>query len=163
MKINKKLKVKWPWKVEWTERAKLAAKFIAADTSVIDLGGGQGEFYKHLKGKCYYLALDIKPWTEFTQVCDFNKDELPNFPPFQFIVCLGTVEYIEKPEEFLAGIKKYSDKLVVSYRESSNGGMDRKNNLKYEEIEKMIEDAGWEILANKKVKNGDRLYYCNRK
>ena len=161
MKINKKLK--FPWSVKWTERAIEAAKFIPADTSVIDLGGGQGEFYKQLKGKCYYLALDTKPWTEFTQVCDFNKDELPNFPPFQFIVLLGTLEYIEKSAEFLAKIKKYGDKMIMSYRESSNGGMDRKNNLKYEEVEKMLGDSGWEILAKKRITNGDRLYYCNRK
>jgi len=162
MKLNKKLKIKWPWKVAWTERTKQAAKFIPADTSVIDLGGGLGEFYKYLKGKSYYLALDQKEWTEFTVKCDFNKDELPAYPPFQFIVCLGTLEYIENPEKFLNDIRKYSDKLVITYRENSNGGMDRKSNLNYEELEKLLEKNGWEILTKKRVNKGDRLYYCNK-
>lgn len=162
MKINKKLRSSYPWKVRWTERAEEAGKFLAADTSVIDLGGGMGEFHKQLRGKCYYLSLDREPWTEYTQKCDFNKEKLPDYPPFQFIVCLGTIEYLEQPEQFLKDIKKYGDKLVVSYREKSNGGMDRKNNFEFAEFEKKIAEADWEILANKKIKTSDRIYYCHR-
>jgi hypothetical protein len=164
MKINEELKLKYPWKVEWTDRAREAAKFIPSYAGVIDLGGGLGELYKALKDPMDYYSIDLERWNDHTIKADFNKGEFPCHGSMvvQFVTCLGTLEYIENPKSFLSEIRKYADRLVISYRKSSSGGMERKNDLTFEMLENLLQRAGWEVLAKRRVKHGDRIYFCNK-
>lgn len=164
MKINEELKSKYPWKVEWTDRAKEAAKFIPSYAGVVDLGGGLGELYKALKEPMDYFSIDLERWNDHTIKADFNKGEFPHngYMLSQFVTCLGLLEYIENPKEFLSKIRIYADRLIITYRKSSNGGMERKNNFDYDKLEWLLGRAGWEILIKKRIKNGDRLYFCNK-
>jgi len=158
MKINEELKKEYPWRERWNYRAGVAVNKIYDDSSIIDLGGGFGEVYQAMGGKCEYVSIDLKPWTDLTVVADFNKGEFPDVKKADFVVCLGVIEYIEKPFYFLKKIHKYGNRMVISYREKSCGGMDRKNNLSYMEFREILESAGWHILSEDRVRNSEIIF-----
>jgi len=163
MKINEELRKMYPWKERWDFRAKIAVSKIPKGSSIIDLGGGLGEVYKAMGGECRYVSIDLRSWNDLTVVGDFNKGEFPEiYGKADFVVCLGILEYIEDPMYFLNEIKKYSDKLILSYREKSCGGMDRKNNLSYIELGEFLKFSGWKLEASKKVRKSEMIYFLTR-
>jgi hypothetical protein len=156
-------KLKYPWDIKWTARTIEVAKFIPDYASVVDLGGGLGEIYEYLKVP-RYLSIDIERWNDHTIKANFNKGEFPDLGiKRQFVLCLGTLEYIIKPEEFLCKANQYANKMILTYRISSNGGMERKNNFDFETLRKLIENSGWEIITEKRITGGDRLFFCSKK
>jgi len=163
MTINEELKKKYPWKVQWTNRAFEASKFIPEYSSVVDLGGGMGGIYNYLKTS-RYLSIDLEKWNDHTVKADFNKGQFPDFGLIkrQFVICLGTLEYIENPEEFLSKIDKYANRFILTYRRNTKGGMERKNNMEFEELRELLLKTNWEIVVEKKIRYGDRLFFCKK-
>ena len=146
----------YPWKIKWTTRAKVAIKFMPVNPSILDLGGGQEEVFNLLDGKCEYLSLDLEAWGPNTIKFDFNSGkEYPELKERQFILCLGTIEYVNDPFYFLKQTRKYSQRLIITYRKFSNGGMMRKNNLRFKDVERMLRRAGWSVLATKTITKED--------
>lgn len=151
----------YPWKVKWTARSQKAIDFMPENPSIIDLGGGRGEICDLLLGKCDYTSIDLELWNEHTIKADLNK-EFPELQPAQFALCLGTIEYIDSPENFLRNIKKYSSRLIISYREKSQGGMPRKNNLSFMEFELLMMNAGWSIICHRRIDALERIYFYKK-
>lgn len=151
--------------MRWDGRTRLIAKIIPEGVSVIDLGGGFGNLFRHLKNCQNYVSLDVKNWTDATIKADFNKGEFPDIKPeFQMIVCQGILEYIEKPEEFLNKIKKYGSRLLITYRPIA-GHKDTgiyKNSMSAIEAVKKIKGAGWEIIFSREIIGTQKLFYCSR-
>lgn len=150
---------KYPWETKWTTRAKTAINFMSSNPSIIDLGGGQGEIYGLLAGDCNYTSIDLERWNEHTIVADLNK-EFPVIEPAQFVLCLGTIEYIVDAEHFLKNIKSYSNRLIISYRKHSNGGMDRNNFFDFAQFKQKLYEAGWEIICSKKITKIEKVFFC---
>jgi hypothetical protein len=163
LKINEKLKDLYPWKVRWTERAREAAGIIPNYATVIDIGGGMGGLYQELVFPKRYVSIDVSEWNNMTIKADLNSNNWPDLGfKAQFAVSLGVIEYIKSPDSFLANAREYSDRLIISYRRNTNGGIERKNNLEYFEFELILKMSGWDLIFSKKVKTGGMLYYCKK-
>jgi hypothetical protein len=121
MKINEELKKEYQWRPDaiWEKRMDQISKIIPEGTMVLDLGGGFCHLQERLKN-CYYLSIDIKPWTDLTVVADLNEDEYPELEvsKFNYLVAQGIIEYIKDPADFLEKIKKYGDILLLTYRKT---------------------------------------------
>jgi len=156
MRINEELRKEYPWRKTWDKRNEVVAKAIPEGVSVLDLGGGFGNLYLHLKNCAHYISIDIKEWTDLTIKADFNKGEFPDFCPkreFQIIVCQGLIEYIEKSEEFLEAIKKYGSKLLIT----------RDNKMGMDDFKELLKKTGWEIVFSRQAPGSQKLFYCSKK
>ncbi|MFZ2152267.1 MAG: methyltransferase domain-containing protein [Minisyncoccia bacterium] len=147
MKINKKLKKEYPWgdRTPWWKRIKKVAECIPEGSTVIDLGGGMGHILRHIKKCKYYTSIDIKEWTDLTIVADFNKGEYPKVKKSDWIICQGTIEYMENPKEFLTKIKKYGSNMVITCREGKSTPGPKRNDLKIDDLFKLLKETGWNV------------------
>lgn len=79
----------------WLLRAEVAAYFIRANDVVCDLGAGAQAIRSLLPPSVGYIPVDCVKERADTIVIDFNKDfSLPN-QPFNVILCLGLLPYID--------------------------------------------------------------------
>jgi hypothetical protein len=169
MKINEEIKDKFPWGAgrEWKERTQIIASIIPKGVSVLDLGGGFCHLKKYLSywQGLKYLSMDIEEWTDCTIKADFNKGEFPDRGEWQIIVCQGIIEYIKDPIYFLEKIKKYGETLIITYLDVRRGEAELRGRLNFTPIadfEKVIE-LEWEIVMERKIKHGQKIYYCKKK
>lgn len=159
---------KYPWKedVEWKNRTMLIASIIHSGANVLDLGGGYENLRKYINtGELRYKSMDIYKCTPNTIVADFNKNEFPTDIAlkngFDYLVCQGTIEYIECPLNFLSEIKKYGEILIITYRLYEKSPIWR-NTYSFEEIKKFIVGSGWNIIFEKRIDKTELLFYCKR-
>jgi hypothetical protein len=154
----------YPWKTTFTDRAIYVSNFIPKNSSVLDIGGGLGELNNYLNN-AEYNSIDIEKWNDFTIKADLNnKKEFPKIKEKRdFVICLGIIEYIKDASFFLYKMKEYSNTMIISYRRNTNGGMERKNNFDILEFKWLLEDVGWKVLFNKKIKTGDYIFFCSNK
>jgi hypothetical protein len=168
MKINQKIKNEFQWgpEREWKTRTKIIADILPDGARVIEMGGGFCHLEKYIKNG-EYISLDLKPWTDKTIVADFNKWQFPELLGlYQFIICQGILEYIEKPERFLNEIKKYGKIMILTYlTDTTHDVADRKNKLTFNEIREMLEKTGWDILMQSiiSISGEQKLFYCKQK
>lgn len=148
--------MEYPWKVTWTKRAKAAASLVGQCNYVIDVGGGRGHLKEVLKPK-RYVSIDLDKWTEETVVADLNYG-CPILEPCDTIFCLGVIEYIENPDQFLTELHKYGDDMVISYRLKSEGGMPRQNEFTFKEFEDTLLWNHWHIVEYKELSSLERVY-----
>ncbi len=162
MKINKELIKKYPWKTHFRNRNAIVAKAISENSRVLDLGGGFGGIFRFLKN-CDYLSLDIECWTDCTIKADFNRGQFPDMhPKFDYLVCQGILEYINKPEEFLENIKKYGSIMLLTYRPGQTDIEKQVNDIDFESLRVLLKNCGWEIIFEKPIANAQILFYCRK-
>lgn len=154
-------KNKFPWgqNKEWKERTQKIATYIKAKQNVIELGCGYGHLKKYLKN-CKYTGLDQYEWTEGVIPADFNKGEYPDLGLFDQIVCQGILEYIDEPKTFLEEIKKYGNRLILTYKEFAPSDIVRRNIISFQELDEMLSRAGWETLEYVKINSNQNLFIC---
>ncbi|MFA5050969.1 MAG: class I SAM-dependent methyltransferase [Patescibacteria group bacterium] len=161
---NEELIKKYPWKITWDRRAKMIGELILElklyyyNYSLLDIGGGIGNLYNFILTKDY-TSIDLEAWTDKTVVCDLNK-EYPTLKKFDVVVAQGIIEYIKEPKQFLENIKRYGDKLVITYRLNLDTRvvMDR-NSLSFEEFEGLLKQTNWEIIKKVVIYKLENIYY----
>lgn len=158
--------LKYPWKVKWTSRNKLVAKYIRKG-SLLDIGGGLGEILDFTK-PTRYVSLDREVWSRHTIVVDLNDTR--EYPicekPFDNVLCQGIIEYINDPITFLKHIKKYGGYLILTYREGDGKGypVERQCFLNQAGMKDTIKMTGWEIeKVVDSVSKLEKVYICKRK
>ncbi len=151
----------------WDCRYKLVSKVINEasflNPTVLDLGGGDGKLDNYLEPLVEYSIVDMSKRHPDAVVGDFNKNEFPYFEnPFNFVTCLGLIEYIDNPTSFLAHIRRYSGNLILTHNSLGKPIKWQKNWYSPIEMQKMLIDAGWEI--QKIIKNGvfENIYICRQ-
>jgi hypothetical protein len=161
MKVNKELKTKWPWGKtwHWPVRTKAIADVIPSQSKVIELGGGMC-YLKTIRPDIEYRSIDREAWTALTTVSDFNKGEYPDLPLADVIVCQGILEYIDRPDEFLKEIHKYSRRLMISYYIGKNNIAQRKNKFSYQDLIFKLTQAKWEAVSTRKISEDEVLFLC---
>lgn len=160
MNINRNIAREYPWgSIRWDRRAKFAASVIPAGSSVLDLGGGFCRLHEFLRTPVMrYVSLDREAWTDATVVCDFSFGSFPDVGMFQYLACLGTLEYLEDPRAFLVAIRRYGDVLLLSYNRSVNAM--RKNNLTKKALVTLLAVSGWEVRFKTALSPQHTVYYC---
>jgi hypothetical protein len=101
----------------WQIRIKLMYRlFSCSSQSVMDLGAGAMTLKRYLPDDIRYIPVDyIKRYDE-TVVCDFNKQEFPNYSVDTIFVS-GCLEYVENVEWFIEKIQNQCAKeVIISYR-----------------------------------------------
>lgn len=79
----------------WQLRARLAAKLIQPQTTVLELGCWSQYLATQLPARCEYHGCDLHARGDGAQVVDLNHD-LPAWPDgLETVVVLGVLEYLE--------------------------------------------------------------------
>jgi hypothetical protein len=149
--------------VLWDSRTKKIAKIIPENSSVIDLGAGKQNLKKFLITPSRYVPIDKFELSPDTIVADFNLDQYPDVEPADFMVAQGIIEYLDEPEKFLQRIRKYGDRLVITYREQfGSPGMERKNSFTFTELIDMLEGAGWKVARSIEFTSRHAIFECTK-
>lgn len=149
----------------WDERNRIMAGFIAAGSSVLDVGCGAQTLRQHLPPGCRYQPCDVVKSSPEVIYCDFNTGVYPEFQePFDYVVCSGVLEYIRQPREFLQRIRPWGRVILLSYvplpsdgskLERMGNGWGWVNHFKQEELESMLD----QLEYKRSLRHTDKLHY----
>jgi glycosyltransferase involved in cell wall biosynthesis len=103
----------------------LAIKNVAANSRVLDIGGGQGRLAAELRKKgCYVAGIDMYELADESGYDEFYLQNLDNFKidfdmkQFDHVLMLDIIEHLSNPEEFLdklrAGLGLNCPKIIVT-------------------------------------------------
>ena len=134
------------------ERLQEISKHISKEDDVLDLGSGEEHILKFITPKSY-LGMDIfEVYPNRTKVFDFNKKKYPDLDKKDYtMVASGLLEYLDHIPNFLTKIKKYGNKLILSYYEKDTKLDLWKNNYTIGDIVSMLNSTGWKITYSKKL------------
>lgn len=99
----------------WDERAHLAADFIPAGATVLDLGCGAMALERYLPLGCSYKPCDLVRRDDRTLLCDFNREEVPVPAGVTHIAVLGVLEYMSDWRAFLRQLRRAAVPVILSY------------------------------------------------
>lgn len=143
----------------WNARAALAAEFLQGCASVVDLGCGMMSLERYLQKGTAYIPVDVVARDHRTVVCDLNIDKIPQLEA-QAVACLGLVEYILEPHDFLSSLSKIYGQAVISYciTDAPTPLEPRRshawvNDFSRAQIEAAFGDTGWLIERAQPVDN----------
>ena len=156
--------------VSWGDRAQLAAKFVASNSSVLDIGCGRMQLKSLLPENCTYTPADQVKWTDEVVKIDLDQQE---FPPghFDCVVILGVLEYLQAPAFPITRAAESSAKLITTYchplpdtdiaRRRQNGWV---NDLSEAELTALFIAAGWTLSHSEDIQVSTKfrqsLYVC---
>ena len=148
----------------WNPRAAAAARLLADQTSVADLGCGTMLLEKYLDPTVRYLPIDIVSRDPQTIVCDFNKEVCPRTDA-EAAAVLGLLEYLHFPEDFLANLADQYSVAVISYciADAPKPLLPRRshawvNDYTSKQLEEVFKGAGWEIHQTEMVDEVQQLW-----
>jgi hypothetical protein len=109
----------WPelerFNPNWRERIAIMAKHISQeDGPVADIGCGPMWLKEYLPAGVGYVGVDYTDRGDGCVVCDLNEEPFPNLDAQTYFVS-GCLEYIAKPEPFIATISARAQKCILSY------------------------------------------------
>ena len=146
------MKNQWHWGNTkwWPERAKLIAKQIEPEASVIEFGAGHGMLNTLLDGP--YVPVDLYKFRPDTIVCDLDNT-MPNINNrFDYAVVQGLVEYLFNRTQFFKGIAKFSSRLLLTYSSA--------NEIELVVFETKLQEIGWRIVAKQPLDGHQYIYTC---
>jgi hypothetical protein len=128
----------------------MAAEWIPADVSVLDVGCGAMALGGLLKPGCRYAPADVVERRPGAFVVDLNRHE---FPPgtYDWVSFLGVLEYVHDVGWALSRAHAAAAHLLVTYCTHIGAdvalrrGMGWVNDLTRDEFEAGLSQAGWQI------------------
>ncbi|WP_156967606.1 hypothetical protein [Methylosinus sp. PW1] len=152
----------------WSARAAMAAVWLADECSVADLGCATMTLERYLKPKQKYIPVDVVARDHRTVVCDFNLEAPPPTPAIA-AACLGLIEYIHTPTNFMALIGAQYQTTVVSYcvTDAPAAPQNRRanawvNDFDTASIEGIFHKTGWTISQSRWVDDLQRIWLLHR-
>jgi len=157
---------------QWDARAAMAAEWIAAGSSVLDVGAGAMALEKALSPGCAYQPADVVERRPGCFVVDLNRGE---FPPgrYDWITFLGVLEYVHDVDRALARAAEAAPRMIATYCTFVPGGdiatrrgMGWVNELTAAQFGEALARTGWRIEREREVKRGpgnvQMMYGCSR-
>ena len=151
----------------WSERAAMAAKLLADEADVVDLGCGTMNLERHLRPGQAYIPMDVVARDARTIICDFNR-ELPPPTSASAAACLGLLEYLHKPHEFMSTLSRQYKSVVVSYCvvDAPEALQKRRehawvNDFDTARLEELFAAAGWTTMDCRWIDSWQRLWRLN--
>jgi hypothetical protein len=148
----------------WRERAELCAELVASldlrssqGFSLADIGCGDQKLRDalHRQGlTCRYQGYDILPQSKAVARLDVQSETLPC--PYDVVVLLGVVEYLENVEQVFASLAIQAPWLLVShvvrqgeyYTEARRADLGWRNHLTKHEIIGLLETSGLAVVRS---------------
>lgn len=145
---------------QWDARAAMAAEWIPAGSSVLDVGAGAMALEQLLKPGSRYQPADVVARREGCFVVDLNRGD---FPPgtYDWITFLGVLEYVHDVDAALVKARGAAPRMIVTYCTYLPGsdvqarrGMGWVNELTAEAFGAALARSGWKVARSREVKRG---------
>jgi hypothetical protein len=156
---------------QWDARAALAAQWIPAGATVLDLGCGAMALANLLKPGCVYWPADVVERRPGAFVVDLNRDEFPS-GAYDWVTFLGVLEYLHEPLLSLRKAWQAAPRLIATYCTLvGDGVMVRRgmgwvNDMTEAQFGDLLRQAGWRIVHRREVKRGPSnlqlMFVCDR-
>lgn len=138
------------------DRNEIIGRFVPRGSSVLDLGAGTQELRHQIPADCEYQPCGLLPGPDVLP-CDFNSGRYPAVKHrYDIVVASGLVEFLRRPDHFLARLPEFGDVLLMSYRVRPRGeGLGRRlasgylNHMTQEQLEALLSRCfdRWEQVA----------------
>jgi hypothetical protein len=152
----------------WAARAKVAARLLPNNVSILEIGVGAGAFRGLVSNRCQYLGADLTPLDPETLSLDLERDPLPA-GTFDYVVMLGVLEYLHSPEQALrkaqAGgrcalfsyccLEPSKDRTRIIKRRRERGWV---NDWSRDELLANAERAGWRLVQEEPFSEDSDFY-----
>lgn len=146
----------------WAKRAERAAQWFPKAGLVADIGCGPHLALAEFLGpEATYAPYDQRAWTPEVGVVDLESDPFPQ-GPFEAVVMLGVLEYLQRPGAVLRRASKQSDLLITSYVHpvGPKAGQHRKqmgwiNQFSEDRLQELMFKHGWEITERQLFSEAD--------
>lgn len=125
----------------WLLRAELASYLIRSNDVVCDLGAGSQKIRSLLPESVEYIPVDCVKEHENTFVTDLNKDFTLPDRPFNVILCLGLLPYLNDLQKFFRNLvaQQPGKFILFSYGFAKDGDANRRVRNEMESIEQGME------------------------
>lgn len=140
-------------------RAKLAADFIPAGATVLDLGCGTMALETYLPYGCSYLPCDSVQHDERTIICNFNGESLPAKKEATHVVALGVLENIHDWRGFLRQLCAFRIPVIFSYhptdytQQLDRAALGWANHISLDDLCSEVYRAGFLVQTSTRVDN----------
>lgn len=145
---------------QWDSRAAMAAQWIDAGVSVLDIGAGAMALEKALKPGCTYQPADVVERRPGCFVVDLNRGDFPA-GRYDWVTFLGVLEYIHDVDRALVRAGEAAPRMIATYCTYIPGsdvahrrGMGWVNELTTEEFTRALARTGWTVRRSGEVKRG---------
>ena len=151
---------------EWDSRAQVAAQYIPAGATVLDIGCGKMALEKFLPHGCRYLPADLVARDERTTICDLNAGQFPQqqAAAADAITLLGVIEYCTDIASVLRWLRGLQRPVIITYHPADvTASLDRTalgwiNHYPMPEWQRLLEDAGFAIANVERLSNVQYLF-----
>lgn len=150
-------------------RAALAAEFLEASDSVVDLGCGTMTLERYLRPGVRYFPVDVCARDARTLVCDFNVEPVPTTSA-SAAACLGLLEYLFDAPAFMRALRDLYATCAVSYcvSDAPEPLLPRMahawvHDFDCASLEKSFENAGWTVERSQAVDKVQMLWRLTRR
>jgi hypothetical protein len=157
------------YKCQFKERVEKVSRFIKENSSVLDIGAGDMVLREFLPDGCSYQAIDLYEREEGTIVCDLNVRKPRLYQKYDYVVCIGLLEFINDIEKFVKWIEKYiNNSILVSYSNLENYGKCLKNKypnlniLTNDEFVQTFEKYGFKLINQEKTVLNQKIYVFSK-
>jgi len=151
---------------EWDSRAQVAAQYIPAGATVLDIGCGKMALEKFLPYGCRYLPADLVARDDRTTVCDLNAGQFPQQQASRadVITLLGVIEYCTDIAHVLRWLRSLERSVIITYHPADvAASLDRTalgwiNHYPMPEWRRLLEDAGFAVANAERLSNIQYLF-----
>jgi len=156
---------------QWDARAAMAAEWIPAGSTVLDVGAGAMALGALLKPGCTYQPADVVERRPGCFVVDLNRGD---FPPgtYDWITFLGVLEYVHDAASALARARAAAPRMIATYctftatDPAVRRGMGWVNDFTEGEFIALLGASGWKVERSREVKRGpgntQLMFECSR-
>ena len=149
----------------WDKLAEVAAAMVAPDARVLDLGCGAMAVEKLLPDGCTYMPCDVIARDDRTQVCDFNKGEMPDIKDATILVMLEVLEYIYDISKFVAALRSYNLPIIMSYTPTDSNMYTNRadhgwvNHMSWQELAMLMAKSKFSLVDVKRIDSSQLLLH----
>ena len=149
----------------WERRAQIAATMVTPNARVLDLGCGAMAVERFLPDSCTYMPCDVVSRDDRTQVCDFNKGEMPDRQDATILLLLEVLEYIYDTSKFVAALRCYNLPVIMSYIPTDGNIYTNRadhgwvNHMSWQELGMLMARANFSLIDTKRIDSGQVLLH----
>ena len=148
----------------WSARSAIAAQYFADQDGVADFGCGTMTLEQHLRPGQFYIPIDVIARDTRTIVCDLNCTP-PPLTAANAAACLGLLEYLHHPGDFLRILSTHYHVAVISYNpiNAHEPSTNRRahgwvNDFDMTKLENLFCESMWVIHDSKRIDSAQMIY-----